>query len=104
MSIMVATRKAASAGVLFKNAGVTELLRGIDTLVVDKTGTLTEGKPKLVSVVSVEGASEQDLLRVAAALEMASEHPLAAAIVDGARDRGVVSRPPPTSSPRRAKA
>jgi Cu+-exporting ATPase len=89
MSIMVATGKAASAGVLFKNAGAIELLRKVDTLVVDKTGTLTEGKPKLVSVVPVGGVSEQDLLRVAAALEVASEHPLAAAIVDGARARGV---------------
>jgi Cu+-exporting ATPase len=89
MSIMVATGKAASAGVLFKNAGAIELLRKVDTLVVDKTGTLTEGKPKLVSAVPVGDVSERDLLRVAAALELASEHPLAAAIVAGARDRGV---------------
>jgi Cu+-exporting ATPase len=93
MSIMVATGKAASAGVLFKNAGAIELLRKVDTLVVDKTGTLTEGKPKLVSVVPVDGVSQDDLLRVAAALERASEHPLAAAIVDGARDRGVAVSP-----------
>jgi P-type Cu+ transporter len=89
MSIMVATGKAASAGVLFKNASAIEILRKVDTLVVDKTGTLTEGKPKLVSVVPVGDVSEQDLLRLAAALELASEHPLAAAIVQGARDRGV---------------
>ncbi len=89
MSIMVATGKAASAGVLFKNAGAIEILRKVDTLVVDKTGTLTEGKPKLVSVIPVDGVSETDLLRVAAALERGSEHPLAAAIVNGARDRGV---------------
>ncbi|HEX4404893.1 MAG TPA: heavy metal translocating P-type ATPase, partial [Polyangia bacterium] len=89
MSIMVATGKAASAGVLFKNAGAIELLRKVDTLVVDKTGTLTEGKPMLVSVVAVAGVSETDLLRVAAALEIASEHPVAAAIVGGARARGV---------------
>ena len=90
MSIMVATGKAASAGVLFKNAGAIELLRKVDTLVVDKTGTLTEGKPRLVSVVPVGDVSEQALLRVAAALELASEHPLAAAIVQGARERGVI--------------
>jgi P-type Cu+ transporter len=89
MSIMVATGKAASAGVLFKNAGAIEILRKVDTLVVDKTGTLTEGKPKLVSVIAVDGVSETDLLRVAAALERGSEHPLAAAIVNGARGRGV---------------
>jgi Cu+-exporting ATPase len=89
MSIMVATGKAAGAGVLFKNAGAIEILRKIDTLVVDKTGTLTEGKPKLVTVVPLDGVSDNDLLRVAAALERGSEHPLAAAIVDGARDRGV---------------
>jgi Cu+-exporting ATPase len=89
MSIMVATGKAASAGVLFKNAGAIEILRKVDTLVVDKTGTLTEGKPKLVSVVPVGDVSEQELLRVAAALELASEHPLAAAIVQGARERDV---------------
>ncbi|HTA21365.1 MAG TPA: heavy metal translocating P-type ATPase, partial [Polyangia bacterium] len=80
---------AAGAGVLFKNAGAIEILRKIDTLVVDKTGTLTEGKPKLVTVVPLDGVSDNDLLRVAAALERGSEHPLAAAIVDGARDRGV---------------
>ncbi len=89
MSIMVATGKAASAGVLFKNAGAIEILRKIDTLVVDKTGTLTEGKPKLVAVIPLDGVSENDLLRVAAALERGSEHPLAAAIVDGAGTRGV---------------
>jgi Cu+-exporting ATPase len=89
MSIMVATGKAAGAGILFKNAGAIESLRNVDTLVVDKTGTLTEGKPKLVSVLPVGDVSERDLLHVAAALELASEHPLAAAIVRGARDRGV---------------
>jgi len=90
MSIMVATGNAATIGVLFKNAEAIEVLRKVDTLVVDKTGTLTEGKPKLVSIVPVgAGISEQDLLRLAATLERGSEHPLAAAIVKGAADRGV---------------
>ncbi|HVR64140.1 MAG TPA: heavy metal translocating P-type ATPase, partial [Polyangia bacterium] len=92
MSIMVATGKAASAGVLFKNAEAIETLRAVDCLVVDKTGTLTEGKPKLVSVVPAAGTTEAELLRVAAALELASEHPLARAIVDGAKERGVDAR------------
>ncbi|HEU4509801.1 MAG TPA: copper-translocating P-type ATPase, partial [Pyrinomonadaceae bacterium] len=88
MSIMVATGKGAQAGVLFKNAEAIEVLREIDTLVVDKTGTLTEGKPKLVTVVPLQG-SEKELLRLAASLERGSEHPLAAAIVSGAEERGV---------------
>jgi Cu+-exporting ATPase len=90
MSIMVATGKAAQSGVLFKNAEAIEILRKVDTLVVDKTGTLTEGKPKLVSVVTVDAVDEQTLLRLAASLEKGSEHPLAAAIVAGAQERGVV--------------
>jgi P-type Cu+ transporter len=89
MSIMVATGKGAQAGVLFKNAEAIEVLRTIDTLVVDKTGTLTEGKPRLMSVIPLDGLKETELLRVAASLERASEHPLAAAIVSGARDRGI---------------
>lgn len=89
MSIMVATGKGATIGVLFKNAEAIEVLRKVDTLVVDKTGTLTEGKPKLVSVVVEEGMDEATLLRLAATLERGSEHPLAAAIVKGAEDRGV---------------
>ncbi len=89
MSIMVATGKGATAGVLFKNAEAIEIMRKIDTLVVDKTGTLTEGKPALVAVVPAEGWSEPALLRIAATLERASEHPLAAAIVAGAEARGV---------------
>jgi Cu+-exporting ATPase len=89
MSIMVATGKAAQSGVLFKNAEAIEIMRKVDTLVVDKTGTLTEGKPKLVSVVTVEGVDEQTLLRLAASLEKGSEHPLAAAIVAGAQERGI---------------
>ncbi|MEK6281663.1 MAG: heavy metal translocating P-type ATPase [Acidobacteriota bacterium] len=89
MSIMVATGKGAQAGVLFKNAEAIEVLRDVDTLVVDKTGTLTEGKPKLVTVAPVAGVNERELLRFAASLERGSEHPLAAAIVSGAQERGV---------------
>ena len=88
MSIMVATGKAAHNGVLFKNAEAIEILREVDTLVIDKTGTLTEGKPKLVSVIPAPSIEEATLLRWAGALELASEHPLAAAIVSGAKERG----------------
>ncbi len=86
MSIMVATGKGASAGVLFRNAEAIEVLHRVNTLVVDKTGTLTEGKPALVSVVA-DGVAEADLLRLAAGVELASEHPLAPAIVKAALDR-----------------
>jgi len=89
MSIMVATGKAATMGVLFKNAEAIEVMRKVDTLVVDKTGTLTEGKPKLVTVAPADGWDEATLLRLAASLERGSEHPLAAAIVAGARTRDV---------------
>jgi Cu+-exporting ATPase len=89
MSIMVAMGKGAQVGVLFKNAEAVEVLRKVDTLVVDKTGTLTEGKPKLVAVVPAEGMDERTLLRPAASLERGSEHPLAAAIVAGAEERSV---------------
>lgn len=89
MSIMVATGKGAQAGVLFKNAEAIEVLREIDTLVVDKTGTLTEGRPSLKTVVALKGFEEAKLLRLAASLERASEHPLAAAIVAGAHERAV---------------
>jgi len=89
MSIMVATGKGAELGVLFKNAEAIEVLRKVDTLVVDKTGTLTEGKPKLVSVVASDVADEETLLRLVANLERGSEHPLAAAIVKGAEERNV---------------
>src|SRR5206468_4230368 len=85
MSIMVATGKGAQAGVLFKNAEAIEVLRDIDTLVIDKTGTLTEGKPKLVTISPVNELSETELLRLAASLERGSEHPLASAIVTSAR-------------------
>jgi P-type Cu+ transporter len=90
MSIMVATGKGATMGVLFRNAESIEFLRKVDTVVVDKTGTLTEGEPKLVSVKPVADFDEQRLLRLAATLERASEHPLAAAIVAGAQARGIV--------------
>ena len=89
MSIMVATGKGAQAGVLFKNAEAIEVLREVNTLVVDKTGTLTEGKPKLVTLVPASGWDEHELLRLAASIERGSEHPLAAAIVTGAKERGV---------------
>jgi Cu+-exporting ATPase len=89
MSIMVATGRGAMAGILIKNAEALELLEKVDTLVVDKTGMLTEGKPRLVSVVAGAGEDEQALLRHAASLEQGSEHPLAAAIVAGAQARGV---------------
>lgn len=89
MSIMVATGLGAQAGVLFKNAAAIEVLREIDTLVVDKTGTLTEGKPKLVNVTPLGSIDERELLRLTASLERGSEHPLAAAIVSGAQERGI---------------
>lgn len=88
VSIMVASGKGATMGVLFKNAEAVEHLRQVDTLVVDKTGTLTEGKPKLVAVVA-EGLEEKELLRFAASLERGSEHPLADAIVKGAEEKGI---------------
>jgi len=89
MSIMVATGKGAQVGVLFRNAEAIEVLREIDTLVIDKTGTLTEGKPRLITISPVAGSNEQELLHLAASLELGSEHPLAAAIVAGAQERGV---------------
>jgi len=89
MSIMVGTGRGALAGVLIKNAEALEVLEKVDTLVVDKTGTLTEGKPRLTSVVVASGGDEGELVRLAASLERASEHPLAAAIVAGAEARGL---------------
>jgi P-type Cu+ transporter len=89
MSIMVAMGRGAHAGVLFKNAEAIELMRKVDTLVVDKTGTLTDGKPKLVSIEPVDDFEGQKLLRLAATLERGSEHPLASAIVKGAEERGI---------------
>jgi Cu+-exporting ATPase len=89
MSIMVATGKGATLGVLFRNAEAIESMRKVDTLVVDKTGTLTEGKPKLVSLQPVDGFDAEKLLRLGATLERGSEHPLASAIVKGAEERGI---------------
>jgi len=89
MSIMVGVGRGAQAGVLIKNAEALERMEKVDTLVVDKTGTLTEGKPKLVAVVAAEGLDENEVLRLAASLERASEHPLARAIVDAAAARNV---------------
>jgi Cu+-exporting ATPase len=89
MSIMVATGRGAMAGVLVKNAEALELMEKVDTVVVDKTGTLTEGRPRLVSVVPASGHDEAEILRLAASLERGSEHPLAAAIVAEATARGL---------------
>ncbi|MBC7427588.1 MAG: copper-translocating P-type ATPase, partial [Bacteriovorax sp.] len=89
MSIMVATGRAATMGILFKNAEAIEEMRKVNTLVVDKTGTLTVGKPKLVAVKSAGVLSENELLSFAASLEKVSEHPLALAIVDGAKERNI---------------
>lgn len=89
MSIMVGTGKGATLGVLIKNAEALEIMEKVDTLVVDKTGTLTEGKPQLVSITVSEGYDENTCLRLAAILEQSSEHPLADAIVQGARKRGL---------------
>jgi Cu+-exporting ATPase len=89
MSIMVAMGRGATLGVLFKNAEAIEEMRKVDTVVVDKTGTLTEGKPKLVSIEPNAGFDSQTVLRLAATLERGSEHPLASAIVKGAEERGI---------------
>ena len=93
MSIMVGTGRGATAGVLVKKAEALEVFGKVDTLVIDKTGTLTEGKPRLLSVQVVAPWSETDLLRLAASLERSSEHPLAAAVVAGAEERGVAVVP-----------
>jgi len=89
MSIMVGTGRGAQLGVLIKNAEALEIMEKIDTLVVDKTGTLTEGKPRLMSVVAGKNFSEDEVLYLGASLERASEHPLAAAIVKGAEEKGI---------------
>jgi Cu+-exporting ATPase len=89
MSIMVGTGRGALAGVLIRNAEALEVLEKVDTLVVDKTGTLTEGRPRLRAVVPVAGADEGEVLRLAASVEVGSEHPLASAIVEGAEARGI---------------
>jgi Cu+-exporting ATPase len=89
VAIMVATGRGAQAGVLIKNAEALEVLEKVDTLIVDKTGTLTEGKPKVVSVMPLGGVSESELIRLVASLERGSEHPLAAAILAAAAERGI---------------
>jgi Cu+-exporting ATPase len=90
MSIMVATGRGATSGVLFRDAAAIENLRKVDTLIVDKTGTLTEGKPSFERVVAMPGLSEDEVLRLAASLDQGSEHPLADAIVQAARAKGLV--------------
>lgn len=92
MSIMVATGKGATLGVLFKNAEAIEVMKKVDTLVVDKTGTLTVGKPELSETVPADGFDEEEIVYFAASLEKGSEHPLAAAITKGAKDRGIDMR------------
>jgi Cu+-exporting ATPase len=89
MSIMVGVGRGAQAGVLIKNAEALERMEKVDTLVVDKTGTLTEGKPKVAAVVPATGFEESEMLRLAASVEQASEHPLAAAVVAAAQERGL---------------
>ncbi|MEO6816348.1 MAG: heavy metal translocating P-type ATPase [Edaphobacter sp.] len=89
MAIMVGTGRGASAGILIRNAEALELFEKVDTLVVDKTGTLTEGKPKLTTVVALEGFDESGVLQMVASLEQASEHPLASAIIAGAKERKI---------------
>lgn len=93
MSIMVAAGRGATLGVLFRNAEAIERMRKVDTLVVDKTGTLTEGKPQLVSVIAVPGFEEPTLVQLVASVERASEHPLAAALTAGASARGLALLP-----------
>ena len=93
MSIMVAMGRGAGIGVLFRNAEAIEQLRKVDTLVVDKTGTLTEGRPKVVRIAPAQGFDEASVLSLAAALEIGSEHPLAGAILAAARERGITVTP-----------
>ncbi len=93
MSIMVGTGKGATAGVLIKNAEALEILAKVDTVIIDKTGTLTEGKPRLMQVLTLGTLNEGEVLWLAASLEQASEHPLAAAIVQGAKDKKITLKP-----------
>jgi Cu+-exporting ATPase len=92
MSIMVGVGKGATAGVLIKNADALERFEKVDTLVADKTGTLTEGKPRVVAIVPANGFDETTVLSLGASLEKSSEHPLAAAIVASAKQRGVETK------------
>ena len=96
MSIMVATGKAATQGILFRDAAAIENFRKVDTLIVDKTGTLTEGKPAFDRVIAAAGYSDEEVLRLAASIDQGSEHPLAAAIVRAARERGLKLDKPET--------
>ncbi len=89
MAVMVGTGRGAHAGVLVRNAEALELMEKVDTLVLDKTGTLTEGKPRLTQVIAMDSVSENDLLRLVASVERSSEHPLAAAIISAAEERGL---------------
>src|SRR5205085_2882977 len=89
MSIMVGVGRGAHAGILIRDAEALEQLERVDTLVIDKTGTLTEGRPKVVAVIPAAGFDENELLRLAASVERASEHPLAQAILNAARERGL---------------
>jgi P-type Cu+ transporter len=93
MSVMVGVGRGAQAGVLIRNAEALERMERVDTLVVDKTGTLTEGKPKVTAIVPAEGFTDADILKFAASVEAASEHPLAAAIVRSATERGIAMLP-----------
>jgi Cu+-exporting ATPase len=93
MSIMVGIGRGAQLGVLIKNAEALERMEKVDTLVVDKTGTLTEGKPKVVSIVAATGFQEADILKLAASVERSSEHPLADAILRAAKDRNLSLSP-----------
>ena len=90
MAIMVGTGRGAKAGVLVRDAEALETLAKVDTLVIDKTGTLTEGKPRVRDVHALAGTSEEEILRVASGLEAASEHPLAAAFLKAARERHLI--------------
>ena len=98
MSIMVATGRAATQGILFRDASAIENFRRLDTMIVDKTGTLTEGKPAFDKAVAAPGIDEREVLRLAASLDQGSEHPLAAAIVEAARNRASRSPRPRTSN------
>jgi Cu+-exporting ATPase len=98
MSIMVGVGKGASLGLLIKNAEALERLEKVDTIVLDKTGTLTEGRPAVTAIVPAEGIDESEFLRLAASLERSSEHPLGAAIVKAATDRGLTLSPPRAAS------
>src|SRR3981081_3661145 len=92
MSIMVGIGRGAQAGILIRDAQALEQLESIDTLVIDKTGTLTEGRPKVVAVIPVAGVDENELLRLPASVERGSEHPLARAILNAATERGLALR------------